>query len=366
MGVPARGEVALMMLSWQWPLAALIALPIVLAVIIIAAAFGGSRRRDTAGAAQVFDLDDALGGEHASQLLRQWRTLGRLAGAALVAALIISIALVARPAQVDQGEERAGSRDIVLCLDVSGSTLPYDREVIATYLSLVSSFQGERIGLSIFNSTSRTVFPLTDDYALVAKQLKTAGAILKGVETQSDIDHMSDSDYQKIADWLEGTQNRTDETSLIGDGVVSCAAMLPGFAYGSKPAHDARRARASSIVLATDNVVSGKPTYTLGEALDLTAKAQIGVDGLYAGPKASEQDESAVQMKSLIESHGGTFITQRDGSSVNDLVRDIERRKDAADHVNSRAAIIDAPGWWTLALAVLLAAWLALAWRLRR
>ena len=75
---------------------------------------------------------------------------------------------------------------------------------------------------------------------------------------------------QDIANWLEGTQNRKDATSLIGDGVVSCAAMLPGFAYGEANHANADRQRAASIVLATDNVVSGKPTYSLTEALDLT------------------------------------------------------------------------------------------------
>lgn len=68
---------------------------------------------------------------------------------------------------------------------------------------------------------------------------------------------MKDSDYQAISDWLEGTQNRKESTSLIGDGVVSCAAMLPGFAYGNASADNAERQRAASIVLATDNVVSG-------------------------------------------------------------------------------------------------------------
>lgn len=94
----------------------------------------------------------------------------------LVVALALATALVARPSTVDEGEEKASSRDIVLCLDVSGSALPYDREVIDTYRQLVDSFKGERIGLSIFNSTSRTVFPLTDDYELVSKQLDKPAA----------------------------------------------------------------------------------------------------------------------------------------------------------------------------------------------
>ena len=284
----------------------------------------------------------------------------------LVVALALATALVARPSTVDEGEEKASSRDIVLCLDVSGSALPYDREVIDTYRQLVDSFKGERIGLSIFNSTSRTVFPLTDDYELVSKQLDKASSILAGVESQDDIDKMKDSDYQAISDWLEGTQNRKESTSLIGDGVVSCAAMLPGFAYGNASADNAERQRAASIVLATDNVVSGKPTYTLDEALNLTKQAQITVDGLFSGPKQSEADETTQEFKSAIEAHHGVFLTQSNGASVSSLVKEIESRRNHENESSNKAAMVDAPGWWTLALAIVLRVWLALAWRLRR
>lgn len=183
-----------MMLSWQWPWAALAGVLIAAAIILLFVAF--SRRVKPADEA-VFSLDDDLNTEHASRLFRQWRALGRLAVALLVIALVLAIALVARPSQVDSSDERASSRDIVLCLDVSGSTLPYDREVIDTYLELVKHFEGERIGMSIFNSTSRTVFPLTDDYELVTEQLTAASKALKGVQTQDDIDKMSDAQYQK-------------------------------------------------------------------------------------------------------------------------------------------------------------------------
>ena len=351
------------MLSWQWPWAALAGVLIAAAIILLFVAF--SRRVKPADEA-VFSLDDDLNTEHASRLFRQWRALGRLAVVLLVIALVLAIALVARPSQVDSSDERASSRDIVLCLDVSGSTLPYDREVIDTYLELVKHFEGERIGMSIFNSTSRTVFPLTDDYELVTEQLTAASKALKGVQTQDDIDKMSDAQYQKIADWLEGTQNRKESTSLIGDGVVSCAAMLPGFAYGNASADNAERQRAASIVLATDNVVSGKPTYTLDEALNLTKQAQITVDGLFSGPKQSEADETTQEFKSAIEAHHGVFLTQSNGASVSSLVKEIESRRNHENESSNKAAMVDAPGWWTLALAIVLMVWLALAWRLRR
>lgn len=353
-----------MTLSWQWPWAAATGTAAALAVIVLVVAL--TRPRKGAADATVFSLDDDLATEHASAMLRRWRALSRFGTVLLAAALALALVLVARPSLVDQGEERSSNRDIVLCLDVSGSALPYDREVLDTYLSLVSNFQGERIGLSIFNSTSRTVFPLTDDYALVTDQLTAAAKTLKGVETQDDIDKMSDAQYQRISTWLEGTQNRTNATSLIGDGVVSCAAMLPGFAYGSANQENATRQRAASIVLATDNVVSGDPTYTLSEALSLTEQAGITVDGLFSGPKSSEGEATTTDMKDQIESHGGVFLTQSNGSSVNELVREINTRRNAASQQDSHAAVIDAPGWWALALALIVAAWLIGAWRLRR
>lgn len=355
-----------MELSWHWPwvgLAGLIASLAVIAIMVLASA---KRRHNDSGSVRTFSLDDDLNTETASRLFRQWRTMSRAAVVLLVMALVLAIALVARPSTVDEGEERASSRDIVLCLDVSGSALPYDREVIDTYRTLVDNFKGERIGLSIFNSTSRTVFPLTDDYELVSEQLDKTSTILKGAESQDDIDKMKDSDYQAISDWLEGTQNRKEATSLIGDGVVSCAAMLPGFAYGSSNAETASRQRAASIVLATDNVVSGDPTYTLQEALDLTKQAEITVDGLFSGPQQSESEQTTKQFESEIESHGGVFLTQSNGVSVAELVKQIESRRNHDSAASSKAAISDAPGWWTLALAVAIVIWLLLAWRLRR
>lgn len=365
MGVVLGGKVALIMLEWLWPWAAPIA--VVVAVLLITAIVVVSARRHRRDDGyRVFSLDDDLGTEHASHLFRQWRLLNRCAVALLAVALLLAAALTARPAQVDAGSEKASNRDIILCLDVSGSTLPYDRQVIDTYRDLVRNFEGERIGLSIFNSTSRTVFPLTDDYELVIDQLDMASQLLEGVQTQDDIDAMSDEDYQRIADWLDGTQNRTDATSLIGDGLVSCAAMLPGVVYGSGQQADDARNRAASIVLATDNVVSGDPTYTLAEALDLTSAVGIGVDGLYSGPRESEDSDESSDMRSLIESHDGVFLTRSNGGSVNELVRRIDRRRSAQNEENTRSALVDAPGWWTLALAVAAGAWLVVSWRLRR
>ena len=56
--------------------------------------------------------------------------------------------------------------------------------------------------------------------------------------------------------------------------------MIPGFAYGDTSG--ATRQRPASIVLATDNVASGTPTYSLAQALDMAEASHISVDGLFS------------------------------------------------------------------------------------
>lgn len=349
-----------MMLHWQWPWA--IAIAVVVAAIIWGIVWWLDRRHHTTEPqALVFDIDDDLATEEGRHAMHVWRRLNRFAALLASLALIVTLVFVGRPSHVTTEDEQSSQRDIVLCLDVSGSALPYDQQVIDTYRSLLTHFKGERIGLSIFNSTSRTVFPLTNDYAMVSAQLTHADEILRGVATQDDIDQLSDQQYQDVSDWLEGTQNKKNATSLIGDGLVSCAAMVPGFTYGSNDTN-----RDASIVLATDNVVSGKPTYTLAQALDLTSQAGISVDGLFSGPTQSENDQQTQEMKQLIEEHHGVFLTQSNGASVEELVRSIDEQQMREEHQAHQAALSDAPGWWTLAIAILVIGWFLIAWRLRR
>ncbi|MBW3087150.1 VWA domain-containing protein [Bifidobacterium sp. 82T24] len=362
--------------TFRWPWVLVAGAVIVVLVLLLLARYA-SRPRDgkavaesvrDEGSAPVWNLDHDLGTEYVSDQWRRWKRLNRTAAALLACLALVAFTLVARPSRIDSESSEASTRDIILCLDVSGSTLPYDREVIATYLDLVSHFQGERIGLSIFNSTSRTVFPLTDDYDLVKEQLTYANDILKDVVNQDSIDKMSDKQYQQVSDWLEGTQNRKNVTSLIGDGLISCAAMLPEFSADDDASSGSSNStnRDASIVLATDNVLSGTPTYTLSKALDLTSKSSIVVDGLFSGPVESDGDDTTTDMKRQIESHGGIFLTQGGGSSVDALVRTIEEQRDKDSERKTQSNLVDAPQFWVPAAVVLFLGFTVVAERLRR
>ena len=318
---------------------------------------------------RTFTLDEDLQGSLCARKWRLWNILRKFSFIMLILALICTTILSSRPSRVLNANEQSSSRDIVLCLDVSGSTLPYDLEVINAYLKFVEHFQGERIGLSIFNSTSRTVFPLTDDYSLVKKQLQYASKLLDGVQTQDKIDNMQQKQYQQISTWLDGTQNRKEATSLIGDGLVSCAAMIPGVVYGSssnsqKP-HN-RLNRSASIVLATDNVVSGKPVYSLKQALDLTKRANIQVDGLYSGSTQSENENTTNQMRELIEKNGGIFLTQHNSDSVLALVRKIEQQHTIMQKDSTQSALSDDPSIATIFAVIFVTLWLISARRIKR
>ena len=90
------------------------------------------------------------------------------------------------------------------------------------------------------------------------------------------------------------------------------------------------------------------------------------MDAIYAGAKESLSDQTTTAMKTAVESHGGTFMSQADGSSIESLVRQIEQRSAARNERDAQSAVDDDPGWWTLALAVCVLVWLVFAWRLRR
>src|SRR4029453_9280245 len=80
----------------------------------------------------------------------------------------------ARPVQRTTEQPEIRNRDIILCLDVSGSMTSTNRAIAKVFQELAREFDGERIGMVIFDSSSVQLFPLTDDYDYAAEQLTTA------------------------------------------------------------------------------------------------------------------------------------------------------------------------------------------------
>ncbi len=335
---------------WPW------LIPIALGLVLLAAVLGWFRPRLPRREREVRWVANTSYLKRLPTYRRRMRmyqvALGGLGVFALVAALGSSL-LLARPADRDVRAEVLATRDIVLCLDVSGSMIEFDTEIVQTFSEMVESFDGERIALSVWNSTSRTVFPLTDDYALVTEELDAAAQAL-----DFDLDglfHTPDA-LQRLEEFVSGTMSLDpNSSSLVGDGLATCS-----FAFDET---DTERSR--SIILATDNQVLGEPIYSLQEAADLAAENDIRLYGLFAASDEAYSPENEEAYRQAITENGGLFYHADDPGAVDAIIADIASQQAVELDADPEVVITDRPET-VLWLAVAGVAGLILAaWRLR-
>lgn len=273
--------------------------------------------------------------------LRRYRALVIALAGVLAVLLVASVALTMRFASVTLDEASLRNRDIVLCLDVSGSMIDYDKTVIDTFSQLAKNFEGERLGLVVFNASAVTYFPLTSDLAYIEKQFATLTKAF------------SSPDQSYFSGTLVG-----DGSSLIGDGLASCATRFD--APGQK--------RSRSIILVTDNMLAGKPIFTLKEAGQLAASRSIRVYGINPGDQTSKTylQSLATEYKSVVISTGGAYYALDNPSTVPSIVQKITAQQAALTKGPVQVVYDDRPGLGVWVLLLGLIALFALAWRVRR
>jgi Ca-activated chloride channel homolog len=274
-------------------------------------------------------------------VLANYRAL--LAGllvAVILAALAVGI-VASRPVSSTLTHSETYSRDIVLCLDVSGSMVDYDALIVEAFERLVDEFDGERIALVLWNSSSAQVFPLTDDYDYLATQLATVRESMEG-----SFDSSSSYNY-----W-NGTLV-ADGASLIGDGLASCVLRFDRL--------DSERSR--TIVLATDNVINGEPLLTFEEAADFAIDRDVRVFGI--NPLENSAPREAEEFERLVEKTHGGYYTLDDPDAVSGIVDGVLEEQATAFDSTPKLEFTDVPGaalgWGVLAFLVLL----VVGWRVR-
>ena len=339
-------------LVWPWVLGA------VLAVAGGVAAWAWRRRvGPAAGPARWVAHTDVLEDVPAvRRAVRTYQVLRAGAVVALVLALAGTAVLAARPVDYEERTEKFGTRDIVLCLDVSGSMVPFDSAIVATFADLVDGFSGERIALSIFNSTSRTVFPLTDDYALVLEELAVAEEALQfDIEGFDPLDPTSYAGVDELLAFIAGTEGVPAQASLIGDGLASCALLF------DEQATD----RSRSIILATDNDPFGEPVYSLPQAVELVDDREVDLYGLYGGDELLRGSAQNEEFTTAIEDAGGRAWFAEDPAAVAAVVQDVSAQQAVALGAQPERLLTDRPvPWFALAVVGLLGL-LLLRWRVR-
>ncbi|WP_235940763.1 vWA domain-containing protein [Paramicrobacterium fandaimingii] len=314
-----------------------------LVVTVIVALLIRSRRRAGTSAVRVAHLN------RVSMLpaFRRARSRMRIALAVGIAVTTIGIAasaaLSSRIVTVHTVTPEVHNRDIVLCLDTSGSMTDYDIAILDTFIELADQFNGERIGLTIFNASAVTYFPLTTDYEYVTEQM---------TELRDNMDD-PDTDYAYTDGTLLG-----DGSSLIGDGLASCTMRFDNLGED----------RSRSIIFATDNFVAGQQLVSLPQAGKYAKDNGVVVYGLNPGDSTAKNyiEELATELKDTVESTGGEYFALSDPQAVPDIVTSIQKQEASAIDAPSYVVRSDQPDlplwiafWSTIAL-------LGIGWRLRR
>ncbi|WP_235736273.1 VWA domain-containing protein [Nocardioides alcanivorans] len=217
---------------------------------------------------------------------REWR-LRLLETVALAVALAGVALLASRLVGVSDDSEEMRTREVVLCLDVSGSMKEVDADVVDAYRALAEELDEERIGLVVFDAYAVTVFPLTSDRDYIADQLQEVGRSVRG----------------EVAA-LPGVSSGKVGSSLIGDGLATCTRNFDQL--------DTFRSR--TVVLATDNEVAGDVIYTLPQAAAMAEEAGVMV---FAIMPAGAEEAHVEEMRTAVATTAGDVLAITAGESAN-------------------------------------------------
>jgi Ca-activated chloride channel family protein len=248
-----------------------------------------------------------------------------------------AVGLTMRPVTDRELERDVRNRDVMLCLDVSTSMNELDEIVLRQFVELAQRLRGERIGLTIFNGSAITVFPLTDDAEFIQVNLSDA----------------ADAIASRKRSFVEGTEEGSG-TSLIGDGLASCALRFEHSESG----------RSRSIVFATDNALAGSPIMTLDEAAAMVRERDIRVYAIAAADRITAPH--AAQLRSAAESTGGAFFETGGDTTTAEVVAEIGEMEATRLDVPPETVADDRPTAWIVACLAGLAAVFTAGWGLRR
>jgi len=323
---------------WWAPLLWLLPIAAAVALVLLARRRRRSRAAESLPIAHRDRLTSLPG--YARALRRYRAALIGLVAAALVL-LVAAVVLTARPASVTSVQPELRNRDIVLCLDISGSMVEYDKEVLDVFGELAQEFTGERISLVIFNASAVTRFPLTSDYDYIEKQF---------ADLRAEFDSEESPFYSGT---LFG-----NGSSLVSDGLASCAMRF------DEP--DAERSR--SVILVTDNVIAGEPIFTLPEAGQLASELGVRVYGINPGDTEAKDYLAGLadEFRTVVEDNGGSYFALDDPDAIPSIVEQITAQQAALLEGDPQAVLDDRPAPWVLLAFVALAGVFVLAWRLRR
>lgn len=261
----------------------------------------------------------------------------------IIGSLVSSLVLVARPYKTQDVYTGVKKRDIIICMDVSYSLYDLNSELTDYLKEVVKGLAGDRMGISIFNTSSVTYVPLTDDYDYVAEKLDELSVyfdlqkdlyenIVNYYEYISDMPDDVRDRYYELRDQLEyydaGTLCNNDSrgSSLIGEGLGTALYSFPYI-------NDSERTRV--IIMSTDNQLnafSGE-VMNLRQAAEYCKKNKVTVFGIFPSeenfyqPEEHDYSSCMSEFRNAVEKTGGKLYIRTRDQAVSTIVKAIQKQE---------------------------------------
>ncbi len=270
------------------------------------------------------------------KLLKQYKVLSGVALGSLLAAIVICVIMLARPAKIDVINPEIHNRDIFMCMDISDSVDELNLEICDELKGVVKELDGERFGITIFNGQSVLLVPLTTDYEYVLKTLDKLEAAFE-YSLGLDFENFDYDSYDLYEFKYEGTLAEHG-SSFIGDGLASCLYSFPDLKENTE--------RSRLIVFTTDNELNGTPIVTVEEAAALCKKNDVKV---FAVTPENIVDEAS--FAKAMNSTGGGFYEVSSSKVFDKLVSDI-KKTDTSVMEDVKTVVTDQPQMLFICLLV--------------
>ncbi len=274
---------------------------------------------------------------------KRYRLMMYGAAGVLSIGLLLSILISARPFAIFSVTPNQRSRDIMLCLDASGSLLREDTTLINRFGSLINNFNGQRFGITLFNSSAVTIIPLNSNYKVISKQLNTTGQAFK-VQKGDTFTNLTNG---TLSDFDSGT-------SLASDGLISCILKM-----GTIPG------RSQSIILATDNEAYGKPIVEMQRVATIARQRNIHVYAIDPGVSDTKLTSNHTQLQNIALQTSGAYYKLSDPDAVNKIITAISKQNPSTYVGLPQKATDDYPQPFLYVVALMSVAFVLLSWRLR-
>ena len=335
----------------------------ILCAAVCAAAFFLRRKPDRGRALKAANTKRLKMSPLYQRRLMEVRILRFLSVLAIIIAFLAALFLTARPYRRETVKNTVTRKDIFLCIDLSASNYEGVQELVEAFSGTVSGLDGDRVGISIFNTSSIQYVPMTDDYSFVLQRLDSLSEYLVAAE---EFSVKYASKYDSVYDIPEAERLRYEQlnrimaafdegitagyeikgTSAIGEGLASCL-----FSFPELNTED----RTRLILFLTDNheELLDAPLVTLSDAAEMCAVDNVAVFGIYHGSGA--EDEAAQvekeEMQAAVEQTMGQFYDSGGSLTAEEILEDIRSRETTLTNTATSVKNEDEPGIWIPILA---------------